>query len=73
MGNMSKENDEPATPAEELAAAIVDMGAKINDAGEVSALCFKTPHAIDLKRSRWTNRKEAVTCPKCKRLLTEVQ
>jgi hypothetical protein len=45
------------------------MAAKINALGDVSALCFKAPRAIDLKRASWTNRPEAVTCPKCKRLL----
>ncbi len=38
-------------------------------AGGVSALCFKIPRAIDLSRALWTNRNEAVTCPKCLRLL----
>ena len=37
----------------------------MRDDGAVSALCFKTPHAINLKRATWTNRDEAVTCQKC--------
>ncbi len=45
--------------------------AKMNDQGEVSALCFKTPHAIDLAKSTWTNRENAVTCPRCKKILVE--
>jgi hypothetical protein len=40
-------------------------GAKINANGDVSALCFEKPRAINLSRASWTNRKEAVTCPKC--------
>jgi hypothetical protein len=41
----------------------------ISDDGAVSALCFAAPRAIDLRRATWTNRREAVTCPKCRRLL----
>lgn len=41
-------------------------GAKVNAAGGVSALCFKVPRAINLKRALWTIRKEAVTCPRCR-------
>lgn len=37
--------------------------------GCVSALCSKTPRAIDLKRASWTIRNEAVTCPRCLALL----
>ena len=35
--------------------------AKISCTGAVSALCFKTPHAIDMKRASWTLGDEAVT------------
>jgi hypothetical protein len=35
----------------------------------VSALCFKRPRAIDLRVATWTNRDEAVTCPKCLAIL----
>ena len=45
------------------------MAKKINSNGEISALCFIKPRAIDLNRALWTLRKEAVTCPKCKMLL----
>lgn len=31
----------------------------------VSALCFRRPRSIDLRRATWTNRDEAVTCKKC--------
>ena len=41
------------------------FGAKVNDLGQVSALCFKAPRPINLKRALWTNRREAVTCRKC--------
>ena len=43
----------------------------IGAAGQVSALCFKHPRAIDLQRASWTIRDDAVTCPKCLRLLTD--
>lgn len=37
----------------------------IGQDGSVSALCFKKPHPINLKRQTWTLRDEAVTCKKC--------
>ncbi len=40
--------------------------AKIRSDGAVSALCFSKPRAINLSKSSWTNRDEAVTCPRCK-------
>lgn len=45
--------------------------AKINDKGQASALCYKTPHAIPSSET-WTLRAEAVTCPKCKALLIQM-
>lgn len=45
---------------------IYHRGSLVNDNGDVSALCFATPHAIDLKKAMWTNRDEGVTCPKCR-------
>jgi hypothetical protein len=42
----------------------------IRSDGQVSALCFEPrPHSIDLRRASWTNRREAVTCPKCLAML----
>ena len=38
---------------------------KIAPDGRVSALCFKRPRAIDLKRATWTINDDAVTCGKC--------
>lgn len=40
-------------------------GDKINEHGEVSALCFKRPRAIDMKRASWVLSDSGVTCPKC--------
>lgn len=38
--------------------------------GEVSALCFKKPRAIDMsKRVTWTTNDAAVTCPACRKLI----
>lgn len=48
---------------------IVHMASKIAPDGRVSPLCAVKPRAINLKRATWTNRAEAVTCPKCARLL----
>jgi hypothetical protein len=51
---------------------------KVNQRGGVSALCFRRPRAMSLQRRgklqirhSWTLRKDAVTCPKCRRLLQE--
>jgi hypothetical protein len=45
------------------------FAAKVNAAGGVSALCYRTPRAIDLTKASWTNRKKAVTCKACLALL----
>lgn len=44
---------------------IYHMASLVNQDGGMSALCFKRPRSIDLRRSLWTNRAEAVTCKKC--------
>ena len=49
------------------------MADKINENGDVSALCFKRPRAIDLSKTRWTNRPEAVTCKKCLNQMSETK
>jgi len=45
---------------------IYHRASKVNAKGQVSALCFKSPRAIDLKKALWTIRDEAVTCQKCR-------
>lgn len=37
-----------------------------DETGRVSALCFKKPRAIDMKRASWTTSDKAVTCPRCR-------
>jgi hypothetical protein len=44
---------------------IIHRAAKISGDGSVSALCFSKPHPIDLSMASWTQRDEAVTCPRC--------
>lgn len=39
----------------------------MNGNGDVSALCFSTPHAS------WTNRDDAVTCTRCRARLAEIR
>ncbi len=41
------------------------MADKISEDGRVSAVCFTSRRAINLKLAYWTNRWEAVTCKKC--------
>lgn len=45
------------------------MADKVNGRGGVSALCFKVPRAVSLTVARWTTSEDAVTCPKCLKLL----
>lgn len=45
---------------------------KIAEDGSVSALCYKRPRAINYARGQsWTNRPQAVTCSKCRKLLRQ--
>lgn len=44
---------------------VIHKAALINEDGEVSALCYKRPRRIDLRRSTWTIRDHAVTCENC--------
>lgn len=48
---------------------VYHIASKMNDAGEVSALCYKRPRAINLKRGQsWTLVPETATCPRCRKL-----
>lgn len=47
----------------------VHRAGKINPKGEVSALCFPVPKAIDLKSEWWTIVPAMVTCPKCIKIM----
>jgi hypothetical protein len=47
----------------------VHYGAKVNERGQVSALCFDPPKPIWLSRATWTLAETTVTCERCKRLL----
>jgi hypothetical protein len=47
-------------------AKLIHRASLIRSDGSVSAKCFAKPKPIDLKRATWTNRDEAVTCPKCR-------
>lgn len=48
---------------------LVHRGHLVNSRGGVSALCFSRPRSINLGRATWTNRDEAVNCPRCLALL----
>ncbi len=50
---------------------VYHMAHKLDANGNVSALCFKTPRAINMSRASWTVRIRAVTCPKCKAALAD--
>lgn len=41
----------------------------ISEDGSVSALCYKRPRKINLTRFSWTMRNDAVTCPKCRKII----
>lgn len=45
----------------------IHRAAKINGSGEVSALCYRKPRAIPMRKNvSWTIGAETVTCPKCR-------
>lgn len=44
---------------------VYHYGKHVNGNGDVSALCFKKPRAIDLRKALWTIRPAAVTCRRC--------
>lgn len=48
---------------------IYHMGGKVSPEGNVSALCYDPPRAIDLKKESWVLRPRAVTCQKCKAIM----
>lgn len=45
------------------------MAKAVTENGDVSALCYKHPRAINLRLTSWTIRPDAVTCPKCKKAM----
>lgn len=45
-------------------------GDQIDARGRVSALCFQTPRAINMKRATWVMTDDGVTCPKCLALIS---
>ena len=47
----------------------IHMAGKVRGDGAMSAACYRTPRPIDLAVSAWTLRADAVTCPKCRRVL----
>lgn len=52
-------------------AKVYHMASLINRDGGISPLCAAKPRVIDLKKASWTNRRERVTCPRCKKRLAE--
>ena len=47
----------------------IHKAAQVNPSGQVSALCYKTPRAINLRRESWTLLDDAVTCKRCRAIL----
>jgi hypothetical protein len=43
----------------------VHFAALIRKDGAVSPVCAARPRKINLKVASWTNRQEAITCPRC--------
>lgn len=43
----------------------------VNEAGDVSALCFDSPRAIDMKVESWVNHDASVTCRACLRAILD--
>jgi hypothetical protein len=55
-----------------MSAKLIHRANKVNNRGDASALCYLTPRPINLRVASWTIRDEAVTCPKCKALMTDL-
>lgn len=51
---------------------VVHRAAKWDDEGRVSPLCANPPRALS-RHQRWTNRDEAVTCPRCRAAIKELK
>ena len=52
---------------------IYHRAAGFNERGGVSALCFSRPREINLRVASWTIRDDAVTCPKCRKILEAME
>lgn len=50
---------------------IYHMADKVNGKGGVSALCFGRLQAINLRVVGWVTREDAVTCPKCLKIISQ--
>ena len=48
---------------------LTHLADKMSADGRVSPLCAPTPRAIDLNRATWTIISDAVTCPKCLKIM----
>ena len=48
------------------------FASKVNDVGQVSALCFDPPKPIRLSVATWVLQAQHVTCRKCRKLLAEI-
>lgn len=53
----------------ERAGKTVHLAGRVRGDGAISAACYRTPKPIDLAISTWTIRPDAVTCPKCRRVI----
>lgn len=65
FGKHTRSAWEPRDAAMNESEKIRHMAKLINGKGQVSPLCAKKPKAINLAKESWTNRRDAVTCPKC--------
>jgi len=48
-----------------VSARIVHLAGSVSPCGDVSAVCFKKPRPIDMKRATWTTSTDLVTCKRC--------
>ena len=65
---MSTDND-GGIPGAPIRPRLVHRATLMRADGAASAMCFARPKPIDLSKATWTNRDEAVTCPKCRVLM----
>lgn len=64
---MSKAKDDPYHDIK-----VYHFANLFNERGGVSALCFKSPRSINLRRALWTVIPQYVTCAKCIKALASL-
>lgn len=52
---------------------VVHLGAMVDPDGNASALCYRRPRPIDLRKASWTLADDLVSCPRCRKAIRDAQ